>query len=173
MAENPDKQITTNTDQPGSSGPVEEGKAREFLNFEEEEEPEPKTKKLKLNFQVMKAIYYQELLDLKRIEDYERKTMDREIQDVLDKHKLERKEFLMKQKRELEEFNGENLEAVERFQDNQRQESERKEISFEEERREIAKRNEPRRKAIHKILLKRENIEKSLLDFLLQEKGFF
>ena len=62
---------------------------------------------------------------------------------------------------------------MERFQDNQRQELELKEIAFEEERREIAKRNEPRRKAIHKILLKRENIEKSLLDFLLQEKGFF
>ena len=50
------------------------------------------------------------------------------------------------------------------------EEMELKEKNFEEERKEIIKRNEPRRKAIHDILSKRQNIEESLLDILLKEK---
>ena len=46
-----------------------------------------------------------------------------------------------------------------------------KEITFEEERREIIKRNKPRRKAIHDLLSKKKDIESSLFDILLTEKG--
>ena len=38
--------------------------------------------------------------------------------------------FLKKQKRELEEFNGEDQGALETFKDNQREEMEQKEIAF-------------------------------------------
>ena len=93
------------------------------------------------------------------------------MQDVIDKHKLERKELGRKQRRELEEFNGENQEAVHTSKDNQKEETEQKENDFEEERREISERNQPRRKAIHEIHLKRENIESSLFNILLKEKG--
>ena len=81
--------------------------------------------------------------------------MDREIQAVLDKQKLERNEFVKKQKRELEEF-----------KDYQKKDLDLKENAFEEERREIVKRNEPRRKAIKEICEKRENIEAILLKVL-------
>ena len=72
----------------------------------------------------------------------------------------------MKQKSELEKFNEEDQEALQRFQDNQNKELELTEIAFEEERREIIKRNEPRRKAIKEIHSKRENIEAILLKVL-------
>ena len=50
----------------------------------EESEPKPK----KMNHDDIKNYYYQELVDLKKNEDYERKTMDREMQDVLDRQKM-------------------------------------------------------------------------------------
>ena len=45
-----------------------------------------------------------------------------------------------------------------------------KEANFEEERKDIIKRNQPRRKAIQEIRSKQDNIEKSLLEILLKEK---
>ena len=147
--------------------PLLQGAGQATVKEEYFEGKEPKPKKPKLDFQVMKANYYQELVDLKRDEDYERKTMDREIQDVLDRQKLERREFLKQQKRELEEFNGENHEAL---QDKQKEEMELKEISFEEERKEITKRNQSRTKAISEIHKKRKNMEDNLFQIFQQEK---
>ena len=114
----------------------------------------------------MKDNYYQELVDLKRNEDYERKSMGREIQDVLEKHKLERKEFLKKKKKELEEFNGDDQEVFGRIK-NGREEMALLEDTFEEEIKEIFQRNEPRRNAIQKIRLRRKQIEERLLWLLL------
>ena len=149
---------------PSLSSPVR----REYV---EKEEPEPKPKIPKLDFQVMKANYYQELVDLQRNEDYERKTMEGELQDVIDKHKLERKELGRKQKKELEEFNGEDHESLQTFKDKQKEEMDQKEIDFEEERREIITRNQPRRNAISDILSRRETIEENLLKVLQQQKN--
>ena len=122
----------------------------------EEEESEPKPKKQKINHDEVEANYYQELLDLKKCENDERKTMEREMQELLDEQKLEGKELLKKQKRDLEEFKN-----------NQKEEMKAKEVSFEKERREITQRHESRRKA---ILAKQKNIKTFFLDILLKEK---
>ena len=142
-----------------------EGRKGEYF-----EEPEPS--KPKVDFHVLKANFYQDLLDLKRNEDYEKKTMEREMQDVIDKQVLERKELGRKQKRELKEFNGENEEALQRFRNIQQKEMEQKENDFEKERRATTERNYPRGREICKIILKRTKIEESLLEILLQEKAF-
>ena len=98
--------------------------------------------------------------------------MEREMQDVIDKQKLESKELGRKQKRELKEFNGENEEALQRFRNIQQKEMEQKENDFEKERRATTERNYPRGREICKIILKRTKIEESLLEILLQEKAF-
>ena len=113
----------------------------EYIEEEEDSEPKPK----KMNHDDMKNYYYHELVDLKRDENYERETMDRDMQDI--------HQFIKKEK-----INGADKEVLAL-----------QEEKFEEKRKEIIKRNEPRRKAIHKICLRRQYIEECLLKLLLKQ----
>ena len=85
---------------------------------------------------------------------------------------MRRKEFLKKQKSELEQekFNGDDQEVLQRIKDDQKEKLELKDANFEEERKEIIQRNQPRRKAIQEIRSKQDIIEKSLLDIFLKEQ---
>ena len=77
---------------------------------------------MKIEYLELKDNLYQELVRLKKNEDLERNTMGREIQEVLDKQKQERKEFVCNQNLRLFYFKA-----------NQKTERDEKERSFEEE----------------------------------------
>ena len=128
-----------------------------ILRPEEDERWEPNPKKVKIEYLDLKDNLYQELVGLKKNEDLERNTMDREIQEVLDKQKLKRKEFVCNQNLRLETFKA-----------NQKTERDGKERSFEEEQESKIR---PRREKLESSQKRRERIEANLRD--IYEKEIF
>ena len=110
---------------------------------------------MKIEYLELKDNLYQELVRLKKNEDLERNTMGREIQEVLDKQKQERKEFVCNQNMRLETFKA-----------NQKTELDEKDKSFEEE---LESKIRPRREKIESSQKRRGRIEANLGDIYQKE----